>query len=92
MNVSPAPMFQEREPAMFERTMAPSIPMNKGPLRFEEGIATDTDVPNDFSRGAYFDTSSAATRQLVVAVYTTLVLCVKHVGQSFTTHNITIRT
>lgn len=63
MNVSPAPMFQEREPAMFERTMAPSIPMNKGPLRFEEGIATDTDVPNDFSRGAYFDTSSAATRQ-----------------------------
>jgi len=29
----------------------------RGPLRFEEGIATDTDVPNDFRRGAYADTS-----------------------------------
>lgn len=24
---------------------------NKGPLRFEEGIATDTDVPDDFTQG-----------------------------------------
>jgi hypothetical protein len=23
----------------------------RGPLRFEEGIATDTDVPNDFEKG-----------------------------------------
>jgi hypothetical protein len=29
----------------------------RGPLRFEEGVATDTDVPNDFRRGAYADTS-----------------------------------
>lgn len=28
----------------------------RGPLRFEEGIATDTDVPNDFRVGAYVDT------------------------------------
>lgn len=28
----------------------------RGPLRFEEGVATDTDVPNDFGRGAYSDT------------------------------------
>ena len=27
----------------------------RGPLRFEEGIATDTDVPNDFGQGAYGD-------------------------------------
>lgn len=29
----------------------------RGPLRFEEGIATDTDVPGDFRRGAYVDTA-----------------------------------
>ena len=28
----------------------------RGPLRFEEGIATDTDVPTDFGQGAYGDT------------------------------------
>jgi hypothetical protein len=28
----------------------------RGPLRFEEGIATDTDVPADFGQGAYGDT------------------------------------
>lgn len=28
----------------------------RGPLRFEEGVATDTDVPNDFGQGAYGDT------------------------------------
>src|SRR6516162_2739697 len=30
----------------------------RGPLRFEEGVATDTDVPNDFRRGAYADTAN----------------------------------
>lgn len=29
----------------------------RGPLRFEEGIVTDTDVPNEFRRGAYGDTA-----------------------------------
>ena len=59
MTIAPNPMFPEKSPTVFERTLAPSIPMNKGPLRFEEGIATDTDVPNDFAQGAYLDTSSA---------------------------------
>jgi hypothetical protein len=63
MNVSPAPMFPERSPVMFETDYAPSIPGNKGPLRFEEGVATDTDVPNDFAVGAYVDTASAPGRQ-----------------------------
>lgn len=63
MNVAPAPQFPERSPNVFERSMAPSIPGNRGPLRFEEGVATDTDVPNDFARGAYADTSSAPGRQ-----------------------------
>jgi hypothetical protein len=39
----------------YERAIAPGIPMNKGPLRFEEGVATDTDVPFEFGRGAYYD-------------------------------------
>lgn len=30
----------------------------RGPLRFEEGIPTDTDVPNEFGRGAYGDTQN----------------------------------
>ncbi len=63
MNVAPAPQFPERSPNVFERSMAPSIPGNRGPLRFEEGVATDTDVPNDFARGAYFDPTSAPGRQ-----------------------------
>lgn len=62
MTVSPNPLFPERDATVFERTLAPSIPGNKGPLRFEEGIATDTDVPNDFAVGAYVDTSSARGR------------------------------
>ena len=36
--------------------------MNKGPLRFEEGVATDTDVPNDFAQGAYMDTAPSPMR------------------------------
>jgi hypothetical protein len=45
-------MFPEAQQTMFERSMAPSIPGNRGPLRFEEGIATDTDVPQSFTEGA----------------------------------------
>lgn len=29
----------------------------RGPLRFEEGVATDTDIPADFGQGAYGDGS-----------------------------------
>ena len=65
MSIAPQNPYPEsgRGEIMFQRTLAPSIPMNKGPLRFEEGVATDTDVPNDFSIGAYFDTSSSPMRQ-----------------------------
>lgn len=31
--------------------------VRRGPLRFEEGVATDTDIPNDFGLGAYGDTA-----------------------------------
>jgi hypothetical protein len=55
-------MFPEKSPNVFERNFAPSIPGNKGPLRFEEGIATDTDVPMDFAQGAYMDTAPLGNR------------------------------
>lgn len=39
----------------FEHVMAVNN-TRRGPLRFEEGVATDTDIPNDFGLGAYGDT------------------------------------
>jgi len=62
MNVAPNPMFPEKSPNVFERSMAPSIPMNRGPKRFMEGVANDTDVPNDFGQGAYADTAPSGRR------------------------------
>ena len=38
----------------YEHVMAVNY-ARRGPLRFEEGVATDTDVPNDFGQGAYGD-------------------------------------
>jgi hypothetical protein len=51
MGIAPAPQVPEHADYTYDRTMAPAIPGNRGPLRFEEGIATDTDVPSDFVRG-----------------------------------------
>lgn len=58
----------------YEVAIAPSIPGNKGPLRFEEGIATDTDVPNEFGRGAYGDSGGDARGRPF--------LCVKGPGET----------
>lgn len=63
---APQNPFPESGRNVFERKMAESITGNKGPLRFQEGVAADTDVPSDFARGAYGDTApyrgaSAAT-------------------------------
>lgn len=62
MTVAPVPMFPERGEKVFERSLAPNYANNKGPLRFEEGIATDTDVPRDFAQGAYVDTAPSPYR------------------------------
>jgi len=62
MTISPNPLYPERTGQGFDQSVAPSIPGNRGPLRFEEGVATDTDVPSDFARGAYFDTTFSPTR------------------------------
>lgn len=50
MGIAPAPQFPERAPQAYELKGAMN-PERRGPLRFEEGIATDTDVPNDFETG-----------------------------------------
>lgn len=49
--IAPNPGFPEKPHYVYERKMAPNMPGGRGPLRFEEGIATDTDVPNDFQSG-----------------------------------------
>jgi hypothetical protein len=51
MDIAPSNIPPERTPQVFQRTMGPNMAGNKGPLRFEEGLATDTDVPDDFSEG-----------------------------------------
>ena len=50
-NIAPTPQFPERVGTSYERKFSPATPGLRGPLRFEEGIATDTDVPNDFQLG-----------------------------------------
>ena len=42
--------------------MSPATPGQRGPLRFEEGIATDTDVPQEFTKGAMQGYMPAAGR------------------------------
>jgi hypothetical protein len=50
MSIAPAPRFPERSPQNYELKGADNA-VRRGPLRFEEGVATDTDVPNDFQLG-----------------------------------------
>lgn len=49
-NIAPTPTFPEKVGAVFERKLAVNTG-RRGPLRFEEGVATDTDVPNEFQNG-----------------------------------------
>jgi hypothetical protein len=52
MAIAPLDPFPERVTNVFEVKLAPNAPGGRGPLRYEEGIASDTDVPNDFNLGA----------------------------------------
>jgi hypothetical protein len=60
MTLAPNPLYPERVGQAFEVALAYNVPNNRGDMRFEEGIGTDTDVPNDFVRGAYIDTQPRA--------------------------------
>jgi hypothetical protein len=50
MGIAPAPQFPERGQNVYEMKAADNQD-RRGPLRFEEGLATDTDVPTDFQKG-----------------------------------------
>ena len=50
MGLAPNPQFPERVGTTYETKVGVNG-VRRGPLRFEEGIATDTDVPNDFTKG-----------------------------------------
>jgi hypothetical protein len=52
MTIAPDPKFPQKVGAIYDRKMAGAVPGQRGPLRFEEGIATDTDVPAQFTNGA----------------------------------------
>ena len=52
MTIAPSPKVPERPGTVYDRKLAGAVPGQRGPLRFEEGIATDTDVPQEFSTGA----------------------------------------
>jgi len=62
MTIAPSPKFPERPGNMYDRKMSPATPGQRGPLRFEEGIATDTDVPQEFTKGAMQGYTPAAGR------------------------------
>jgi len=62
MAIAPDPKFPERPGNVYDRKVSPASAGQRGPLRFEEGIATDTDVPNEFSKGAMQGYEPAAGR------------------------------
>jgi len=49
--IAPDPHFSEREGTHYERAKA-SNTARRGPGRFQEGIATDSDIGSNFERGA----------------------------------------
>jgi hypothetical protein len=50
MTLAPTPSFPESGDYNYEAKIGQNLG-RRGPLRFEEGIATDTDVPNEFTKG-----------------------------------------
>lgn len=62
MSIAPNPKFPEQAPVTYDRKVTPAAPGQRGPLRFEEGLATDSDVPNEFMLGAQQGYSPAPGR------------------------------
>lgn len=52
VTLAPSPSFPERPGTYYERKGAPNSSGQQGPARFYEGLASDTDLPNEFSNGA----------------------------------------
>lgn len=59
--LAPDPHFQESEDTHFEQRTT-SNPQRRGPLRFQEGIATDSNVPDNFVTGVRQGHESAPGR------------------------------
>lgn len=51
--LAPTALPPSVQSSVYERKMAPDAPGGRGPLRFEEGLATDSDIPNDFVLGMH---------------------------------------
>ena len=51
--LAPLDPFPERVGTTYEMKVAPNTTGQEGPARFYEGIASDTDVPNDFVEGLH---------------------------------------
>jgi len=69
MAIAPNPNFPEKTANTYDRKFAAATPGMRGPLRFEEGVATDTDVPQEFSKGAmqgYVPAAGRPNRNAVV--------------------------
>ena len=62
MTIAPAPKFPERPGNTYDRKMSAAVPGQRGPLRFQEGVGTDTDVPQEFSKRAAHGYMPAAGR------------------------------
>lgn len=60
--LAPAPQFPENTGTEFQRKIGPSPVGHQGPTRFEEGLASDPDVPADFVTGIMQGNSSAPGR------------------------------
>lgn len=60
--IAPGNPFPERVTNTYERKMAPDSAGGRGPMRFEEGLATDTDLPNEFVTGIQQGYITAAGR------------------------------
>lgn len=62
MAIAPDPQFPEVTPTVFEAKVSPATPGQEGPTRFEEGLGTDPDVPQDFVVGIAQGHNSAPGR------------------------------
>ena len=51
MGLSPNPQYPEKGSYVYDIEGASNRAGNRGPLRFEEGLATDTDLPDSFRQG-----------------------------------------
>ena len=58
MSIAPNPLYPQRAANEFQRVWAQNPANTVGMLRHEENIASDTDIPRDFARGAFYDTAA----------------------------------